>query len=172
MGGMVAFELAIRFPQLLKNLIVVNCIPDMRIKSTWEYFDMWHKTLILKVMGARRIGMVLSKQLFPKPNHEQLRQNFVEEWVRNDKRAYQAALQAVFGWSVESHLREITCPVLMIASEHDHWSLDEKRAYLAKMPDARLAVIKDAHHAVAVERPEQFNRVLDDFLGSLQGLDR
>ena len=44
MGGMVAFELAVRFPQLLKSLIIVNCIPDMRIKSPWEYFGMWHKT--------------------------------------------------------------------------------------------------------------------------------
>jgi 3-oxoadipate enol-lactonase len=68
---------------------------------------------------------------------------------------------------VEEHISEIRCPVLMIASDQDYMPLEEKKAYAAKIPNAKLVVIEDARHAVTVERPEQFNAILLEFLASL-----
>jgi len=167
LGGMIAFELAVHYPQLLKSLVVVNSVPDMRVKSPRDYINLWQKTLLLKMLSARDMGKFLSRRLLPGPERELVRQAFIERWAQNDKRAYQAAFQSVIGWSVDNCLGEIRCPVLVVASEHDLWSLDEKRIYVAKIPVARLAVIEGAHHAVTIERPEQFNQVLDEFLGAL-----
>lgn len=166
MGGMIAFELAVRYPELLKSLVIVNSVPDMRLTSPREYLEMWPRFLILKALGVRRMGMALGKRLFPKPEQDELRQVFVERWAQNDKRAYEQALWAVLGWSVEAHLEEIHCPALVIAAEKDYWPLDVKQSYVKKMPNARLAVIADARHAVAVEKPDEFNRILDEFLAS------
>lgn len=44
--------------------------------------------------------------------------------------------------------------------------LEEKKTYAAKISNAKLVVIEDAHHAVTVERPEQFNAILLEFLAS------
>jgi 3-oxoadipate enol-lactonase len=41
-----------------------------------------------------------------------------------------------------------------------------KEAYARLMPNARLVVIPDAHHAVPIERPEAFNPVLARFLAA------
>jgi pimeloyl-ACP methyl ester carboxylesterase len=41
--------------------------------------------------------------------------------------------------------------------------------YVNKMPNARLVVIRDARHAVTVEKPEEFNHLVEQFLN---GLDR
>jgi pimeloyl-ACP methyl ester carboxylesterase len=169
MGGMIAFELAVRYPERVKSLTIANSVPDMRVKSPGAYLEMWQRLAILKMLGVRRIGGFLSKRLFPKPEQRELRRIFIERWAQNDKRAYEAALHALLGWSVEAHLEEIRCPVLVVAADQDYWPVDRKRAYVAKMPDARLAVIEDAHHAVCVERPDDFNRILDEFLASLQG---
>ena len=166
MGGMIAFELAVRYPDLLKSLTIVNSVPDMRVTSPREYLEMWPRFLILKALGVRRMGMALGKRLFPKPEQEETRRTFVERWAQNDKHAYEWALRAVLGWSVEARLGEIRCPTLIIAAEKDYWPLDVKQAYTARMPDARLAVIADARHAVAVEKPDEFNRILDEFLAS------
>jgi pimeloyl-ACP methyl ester carboxylesterase len=164
MGGMIAFELAVHFPHLLKSLVIVNSVPDMRVGSPREFLEMWQRTLALKLLGVRRMGMVLSRRLFPKPEQQELRRVFVERWAENDKRAYEGALRALLGWSVETHLGEIRCPALVIASQQDYWPLEVKRAFVAKMPDARLTVIAEARHAVAVEQPAEFNRVLGEFL--------
>jgi len=42
-----------------------------------------------------------------------------------------------------------------------------KEAYVGQMPHAELAVIRDARHAVTAERPDEFNRVLEGWLGRL-----
>ncbi len=167
MGGMIAFELAVRYPDLLKSLVIVNSVPDMRLTSPREYLEMWPRFLILKALGVRRMGVALGVRLFPKPEQGETRRVFVERWAQNDKRAYEESLRAVLGWSVEARLGEICCPALVIAADRDYWPLDVKRAYVSRMPDARLSVIVDAHHAVAVEKPDEFNRILDDFLASL-----
>jgi len=125
---------------------------------------MWQRLLVLKMVGPRRLGMFLSKRLFPKPGQEELRRIFVQRWAQNDKRAYEEGLRAILGWSVESRLGEIRCPTLVVAADQDYWPLDVKRAYVTKMPDAKLVVIEDARHALCVEKPAEFNRVLAEFL--------
>ena len=70
----------------------------------------------------------------------------------------------MLGWDVTARLGEITCPVLVIGSDQDYGPVAAKEAYRQLMPNARLAVIPDAHHAVPIERPEAFNAVLGEFL--------
>jgi 3-oxoadipate enol-lactonase len=171
MGGMIAFELAVHYPDLLRSLVIVNSVPEVRVTSPREHLEMWPRFLILKALGVRRMGMALGKRLFPKPEQKETRRIFVERWAQNDKRAYEDALRAVLGWSMEAHLEEIHCPALVIAADRDYWPLDVKQAYTARMPDARLTVITDARHAVAMEKPDEFNRILGEFLASQNHLE-
>ena len=39
-----------------------------------------------------------------------------------------------------------------------------KEAYVEKLPKGELVVIEDARHAVTAERPEDFNKVVLEFL--------
>jgi pimeloyl-ACP methyl ester carboxylesterase len=39
-----------------------------------------------------------------------------------------------------------------------------KEAYVKRMPNAELVGSPDAHHALPIERPDEFNRVLAAFL--------
>jgi pimeloyl-ACP methyl ester carboxylesterase len=166
MGGMIAFELAVRFPGLLKSLVIANSYPEMRVETPREHLEKWQRLLVMELLGVRTLGKVLSRRLFTKPEQGELRRTFVERWAENDKRAYRAALRAILDWDVEEQLGEICCPALVIASERDYWPLAGKQAYTTKMPAARLVVIKDARHAVAVEKPAEFNRVLGEFLAA------
>jgi len=164
MGGMVAFELAVHFPELVRSLVIVNSYPEMRVETFSEHLQVWRRFLFLELLGMRGTGVMLGRHLFPKPEQGNLRALFVARWAENDKRAYRESLRAILNWDVEAHLGEITCPVLVVASDQDYMPLTEKEAYTAKMPDARLVVIEDARHAVTAERPEQFNAVLGEFL--------
>ena len=164
MGGMVAFDLAVRFPELLRSLTIVNSYPEMRVETLWEHLQVWRRVLFLELLGMRGTGILLGKHLFPKAEQHELRELFVSRWAENDKRTYRESLRAIFNWDVERHLGKINCPVLVVASDGDYMPLDEKRAYTAKLPNAKLVVIKDARHAVTAEQPEQFNMILNEFL--------
>lgn len=167
MGGMVTFELAVNFPELLRSMVIVNSYPEVRVETLRDRLQIWRRFMILELLGMRGTGLALSKRLFPYPEQAELCELFVQRWAENDKRAYRNSLRAIVNWDVEEHICEIRCPVLVVASDQDYMPLEEKNAYAAKIPNAKLVVIKDAHHAVTVERPEQFNAVLGEFLAQL-----
>jgi len=164
MGGMIAFELALGFPHLVKSLVIVNSYPEMRLETWQERLALWRRFLMVDLLGMRKTGIILSRVLFIKPEQESLRTVFIEHWAKNDKRAYRESLKAIVNWDVEARLGEIQCPVLVVASDEDYLPFEEKQAYTAKLPNAKLVVIEDARHAVTAERPEQFNKIVEEFL--------
>jgi 3-oxoadipate enol-lactonase len=164
MGGMIALQLAVDEPALVRSLVVVNSGPELVVRTFRERLMILQRFLIVRLLGMRKMGEVLSQRLFPRPDQAPLRQMFVERWAENDPRAYREAMRALVGWSVADRLGDIRCPTLVIASDQDYTPVSAKEAYVARMPNARLVVIPDAHHAVTVERPEEFNQVLLDFL--------
>jgi pimeloyl-ACP methyl ester carboxylesterase len=164
MGGMVTLELALGFPHLVKSLVLINTYPEMRVETWKERLMVWRRFLVLDLFGVRRMGMLLSKILFIKPDQEELRRTFVEHWAKNDRRAYRESLKAIINWDVEARLGEIRCPVLVVASDEDYLPLEEKRAYTIKLPKGKLIVIEDARHAVTAEHPGQLNGAVDEFL--------
>lgn len=162
MGGMVALELAAHNHDCLRSLTVVNSSVDVRLK-TWE--DVWFylsRRFAVQVLGMERVGEIIAQRLFPE--HAALRETFRDRWTLNDKRAYLHSVDAIMGWSVADRLADITVPTLMISSEHDYTPVAAKNRAVARLPNAELAVVDDARHALPAERPDQFNALLDDFL--------
>jgi pimeloyl-ACP methyl ester carboxylesterase len=164
LGGGVAFQLAVDAPQMLKTLTIVNSTPELIVRSFKDRLMVWQRIAIVKLLGMRKMGEVLSKRLFIKPEHDALRQIFVTRWAENDQRAYLDAMRALVGWSVTAQIGSIQCPTLVISADQDYSPVPVKEEYTAKIPGAQLVVIPDSRHATPVEHPEQFNLVLQKFL--------
>ncbi len=164
MGGMIAFQLAVSAPALLRSLVIVNSAPALVIKTLAERLQLLQRLWIVRLLGMRKMGEVLSQRLLPKAEHAPLRELFVEHWAENNPRAYLDAMRALVNWSVADQLASIECPALVIASDHDYTSVAAKQAYASQLPNAELVVIENARHAVTVERPEDFNQILATFL--------
>jgi 3-oxoadipate enol-lactonase len=164
MGGMIAFQLAVDAPDLVRSLVIVNAGPELKVRSLGEWLSVWQRHLIVLLLGMRKMGEVLGQRMFPMPEQEALRHMFVERWAENDPRAWRAAMQAPVNWSVADRLDEIRCPVLVVAADQDYTPVSAKEAYVARMPAAELVVIEDSRHATPVERPERFNEAVLAFL--------
>jgi 3-oxoadipate enol-lactonase len=164
MGGMIAFQLAVDAPDLVRRLVVVNSMPEAKLDSIRDRWIYWSRRTVSSLLGMRATGQFIASRIFPKPAQGTLRQQFIERWAANDKQAYLATIDAIAGWSVEEQLDQITCPTLVVAAADDYTPVSVKRDYIDRMPNATLEVIEDAHHAAPVERPETFNRVVERFL--------
>lgn len=166
LGGMVAFQLAVDHPELIDKLVVVNALPDNDLLQK-ERGQILMRKLIVRFLGLERMGKILGARLFPDEDMEQERSKMVARWAENDKRAYQRSFQAAVDWpGVTDRFDRFDRPTLMISSEHDYVGLDQKQPYLDAMPGVEHAVIENAHHAVPMERPGKFNRLLEEFLAS------
>ena len=167
MGGMIAFQLAVNNPELVKSLVIVNSSPEYIVQTLKQRIQVWQRFLIVKLLGMRKMGKVLSQRLFPEAEQEALRNVFVERWAENDPLAYREAMKAIIGWSVADRIEAINCPMLVIGSEQDYTSVAEKKAYVERIAQAKLLVIEDSRHALPLEKPDVFNAALEEFLMGL-----
>lgn len=160
MGGMIAFQMAMDRPDLLRSLIIVNSYPEV-VARNWQDRVTWYRRhVIIRLFGMKRLGAYLGKSLFPELHQAELQQTLAERWLKNDKQAYLASMQAIYGWSMADRLGDIHCPTLIITADQDYTSVASKEAYTAKIPDARLIVIPNSRHATPVDQPEQFNKAV------------
>jgi len=164
MGGMIAFELALMAPERVRSMTVVNSGPAVVARNWRERLALWYRSLLLKITDMRKMGELLAPRLFPGEEHNEKRAQMIERWAANDKKAYSAAYHAIIGWSVYELIHTIQCPTLIVAADKDYTPVALKQEYMKQIPTAELAVIKDSHHAVTGEKPEEFNRILADFL--------
>ena len=167
LGGMIAFQLAVSAPEMVKSLVIVNSVPSMVVMGFADRWQLWRRSAIVELMGVRRMGEYLAPRLFPKPEQAELRQEIIQRWAQNDKKAYLASMRSFVGWDVTQQLANIQCPTLVISADEDYWPVAEKDAYTAKIPQARLLVINDSRHATPVDQPEVFNTAVLDFLSSV-----
>ena len=68
----------------------------------------------------------------------------------------------------EHDLAEIRVPVVIVQSEHEEFIKREHAEYLARaIPDAEFVVLKGVSHFAPLQRPEQFNAALLEFVGKV-----
>src|SRR5690349_18529121 len=120
---------------------------------------------MMSVLGPRRLSQIMTRRLYPSADQAGLRAKVARRNASNDRNVYIATIRALTQWSVRERLAELSMPVLVLASEHDYFGGEEARAFVAALPDARLREFAGARHGLPLERPEEFNRALLEFLG-------
>jgi len=150
-GGMIAFQLAVNHPNMIKSLVIVNSNIEIPVDSFKIKFQYFIYALQMRFTTMKKIGETRAYELFPKPEQEELRRQRIERFAENDKKAYINSIMAVKGWTVRDRLYKITCPTLIIGSDEDYTPISVKEEFTALIPNAKLVVIKDARHAVAIE---------------------
>ena len=163
MGGMIAFQMAVDNPDAVRSLAIINSGPAM-ILHGMQKAVLATRFAVVRLFGMKTMGGMIAKKVFPLPGQAGLRQTMIARMSENDPRAYLDAVRAIDGWSVEDRIGEIRCPVLILASDRDYTPVAWKHAYAAKIPGARVAVVKDSRHVAPIDQPEQVNQILLPFL--------
>jgi pimeloyl-ACP methyl ester carboxylesterase len=164
MGGAIAFEMALEEPARVASLVVLNSQPSFELDSLRKRLLLVWRLLLARVLGMRRMSRLMAGRHFPRPDQAEVREQVIRRHAGNDARVYMANLRALAGWTVVDRLREIRAPVLLVTADQDFTAVEEKRRYLAELPDARLEVIPDSRHVTHLDQPEAFNRVVLEFL--------
>lgn len=164
MGGMIAFQLAVDRPELVRSLVIINSGPDMVPRTLRMWLALKVRVALLRLGGPAYLARLLAQRLFPKPEQAELRQRLQTSITANDPDAYLRATRGLIGWTVLERLAEIRCPVLCLASDHDYTPLSAKRAYLSLLSNAQLEVICDSGHAAPMDQPAQVIAAITSFL--------
>jgi 3-oxoadipate enol-lactonase len=164
MGGMIAFQLAVDAPELVRSLVAVNCCPEGSIRNFNDSVECLRHLVGMQINGIRhRRRSSDGEPKLPSEGQRQ-RQSVVQRMAVTNKLAYANAFGALVKWSVADRLDAIRCPTLMITSDEDFVPVSIKEEYASKMPYAELVVINNSRHATPRERTEEFNDILLEFV--------
>jgi 2-hydroxy-6-oxonona-2,4-dienedioate hydrolase len=165
LGGHIATEFAIRFPQMVEKLVLVSPAGMMRKSSP---------TLDRYIMAAlypeyQRVYEVFSEMVYDSNtiNQETL-MDFVNRMkLPNAKYAFMSTLSGIrYAPRLTGRLSNITAPTLLMWGENDTTiPLAEYADQYNEIPNMEeLVVIKKCGHIAPIERPATFNRIVLRFL--------
>ncbi len=164
MGGVLAQQFSLDFPQRLRDLALVSTFCRLRPDSAsqWLYFLL--RAALVFTLGPRKQAEMVARRIFPGPGQQALRQLAAEQFASADPRAYRAAMRALGSFDSRRRLSELRMPVLVITGELDSTVLPGRQKMLVNtIPGARQVIIPAAGHAVSIDQPEQFNQALMQF---------
>jgi pimeloyl-ACP methyl ester carboxylesterase len=179
MGGFIAAELAISYPQRVERLVLVSAAgisthgTPGRIRATAALRRLetvlagtaaWVTARSDAVTRRPRLREALLKLVVRYPSR--LPAALAAEQVRGGGTpGFFDALQAVLDYDVRERLPEIACPTLIVWGERDLLiSVRDADVFAERIPNSRKVIFEDTGHLAMLERPQAFNPLLKDFL--------
>jgi pimeloyl-ACP methyl ester carboxylesterase len=179
MGGFIAAELAIAFPQRAERLVLISAAGV----STTDHPGSMRALPVLRrveTVLAASAGWVASKS-DTVARRARLREATLNVVVRHPSRlpavlaaeqlrgagrpGFIQALQAVLDYDIRERLTEIACPTLIVWGDSDRLiPVRDADVFAELIPNSRKAIFKDTGHMAMLERPAAFNALLEDFL--------
>ena len=171
-GGGVAWEFAMRRPEMTDRLIVMNCPHPREMVKGLRRFSQLRKSWYMFFFQLPS----LPERLLAKNDFAMLRKTFrgapaedVERYVEAAKRArnlngpinyYRAAMRGVGGGRVPAY-RPVPAPTLVIWGAADpHLGSEMARPDERWVPNVRVEFIKDATHWVQTDAPDEVNALM------------
>ena len=167
LGGMVAQELAMEFPDRLNSLILCNTACEMPPR------DLWDRCIrIAHDKGMAGLVYDTLRYWFQRPfmlaNHLEI-DRFHQMILETDVFGYIACVQAIRDTCQTTGLLKIKTPTLIIAGKRDMaCSVDQSIVLNRLIADSELVVLKNAAHISNVEVPDDFASAVRGFVDKQQ----
>jgi 3-oxoadipate enol-lactonase len=173
MGGMIAQEFALQYPQRIRSLIL-GCTA-----AGGPHAVQAEREVIQLLLAPRGNPEDMAKAIYPYIYDAGTSDSRKEEdlavrrpWFPTAE-GYLAQWQGIMAWEAYSRLPQITAPTLVIHGDSDRLIPPENgRRIAARMPNARLEIIPRASHIFATDQTEAAHHAMLDFLDTQENNQR
>ncbi|ESQ73995.1 alpha/beta fold hydrolase [Asticcacaulis sp. AC402] len=168
MGTFIAMRVAARRPELVRSICLIGPSADA---EEAENLPKYRKLInFVRIFGPRlvanRLMMILFGDTFlTAADRKPQRQRWRKVVERLPRALHRAAAASAHRNAITSELQNITAPALIVSGEEDRpISPERARVVHAAIKNARFIAFEKTGHAVMIERPNEFNVALLDFL--------
>jgi pimeloyl-ACP methyl ester carboxylesterase len=174
MGGFIAAETAIQFPERVAQLVLVSpagiTTTDLRRAPvlTWARtaaaMGAWASTrseAFVKRPGLRHVALNIVTR-----HPSKLAPDIAWEMIAHSgKDGFVDATRGLLSYDFRDRLPEIRQPTLIVWGDHDAMiGVKDADEYERLIPDSRKLIMEDTGHMAMIERPVAFNDLLMEFL--------
>ncbi len=173
MGGFVGIRLAIRYPHLLKSLILLETSADPEPAEKINLYRLMALVTRLvgtKVAANKVMPIMFGEKFLNDPERAELREKLKQRAISNNKKGIYRATKGVINRDgVYDQLEKINIPTLVIVGDQDVATPPSKSGRMHQhIVDSEMVVIPGAGHTSTVEEPEAVNDAIIDFLEGSQ----
>lgn len=166
LGGMIALQLALDYPERIRTLTIVNA-----------YASAPFSRLMLRQMLGRvprfvrgnmyELGRWIAADLFPGVEKELFRELAAQRIAAVPRGTYARMVALIMRFNVAAQLTQIQQPVQVIAGAADRTvPLFAKQRLAEGLPGAQFHLVPDSGHGTPLDAPDEFNQLLSSFLES------
>jgi len=166
MGGTVALQLALDYPEQVKKLVLVSTFARLWPESLggWLYFA--QRALLVWGRGMEAQAQYVAARIFPGDDQQELRLALFEQIMQANPSVYKQAMRSLGLFNVLGQVHRIHSPTLVVTGEKDTTVPAHNQSPLVeRIAGAKQVKLANAGHALCVEESELFNRCLMEFLG-------
>jgi pimeloyl-ACP methyl ester carboxylesterase len=173
MGGFVAAEIGIRFPDACDRILLVSAagistthlrqrplLTAARATAAVTNFFLARREALVKRPGLRHamLGYVVRHPTRLKPE-------VANEIMRGTgSPGFLQALEALTGYDYSDRLGDVKCPTLIVWGDEDKLvPVGDADEYARMIPNSRKVIFRDTGHMSMLERPQTFNDLMMDF---------
>ena len=169
MGGFVGMRLAARHPELIKSLVLLETSANAEPLENLPQYKLLNG--IVRWIGI--IPPIANKVMKIMFAHSWLQNSANGDTIRRWKKELSSNKKSITGpvegviyrKGVEEELGHINCPTLVIVGDEDVATTPEKAAFIQKgIKGSKLEFISGAGHSSCIEKPEEVNRLLKEWL--------
>lgn len=174
MGGFVGLRLAIRHPDLLKSLVLIESSSDPEPKENigrYRMLNLVARWIGLRVVADRVMEIMFGRKFLNDPARAALKHEWKERMVANHRIGITRAVTGVITRAgVTDQLDKVRTPTLIIVGDQDVATVPAKAEIMhARIPNSKLVVIPGAGHTSTVEEPVAVTTAMAEFLTGLAG---
>jgi len=159
MGGAIAQKFALDHPEYLKAIVLVCTGAKLRV--TPLIFD------AIKRDYAQAVELI-TKLAFSSKATSEIKEKAAEEMRNISPEVTYGDFEACDKFNVMDRLKEIRVSTLIICGLEDQLTPVKYSEYLRNnILNSKLEVIADAGHMVMLEKPKEFNEILEKFIKEL-----
>lgn len=159
LGGVVAIAIHHSYAERCASLILADSFavhPEGRV----IYERSLASSSDLRAMADARVDVLLAQ-----PADPEIRSEVVETMAKISPAAYRIGAEAVWLADQRDRAVNIQVPTLVLVGDQDLITPPELSSELVDLiPEARMEVIPGAGHISNLERPDAFNRAVEDFI--------
>ncbi len=168
----IAVYVAARWPQRVRRLIL-TCASTYRNERERRVVQQLHRVLALWIK-LRKPWMehkpliyrtVVRRFFYRMPTDNTIIQDSFADFLRMDRRTALESAASAGSPNYNAFLQQVTVPTLLIGARHDAIMPAAGLPIVARLiPDCRLIWIEKCGHLPMIECPDEYNRVVRDFL--------
>jgi proline iminopeptidase len=180
-GGLMALYFAIKYTHRLDKLILVDstpaswdpCFPIIQrnIVNRYTPQELEQVTILRKSLvesndpeNIKLFYKIYFRPFFYNPDLSNNLNLGIDHWVTHEPTTNRSIMRDLGQYNILKQLNQITVPTLIIHGASSVLPVECAGIIHSHLPDARMIILEDIGHFPYIEAPDQFARIVKDFL--------